>query len=103
MGDGLDWQTNEYDFYRLTRCILDHLDSEYREKAGLRIDQLAMAEEIEKMFRSCRTWYQEEKQLFERAGIYVFLRLNMDLWLGGKACAALDSRRESDLDEARAL
>jgi uncharacterized membrane protein len=26
-------------------------------------------------------------------GIY-FLQINMDLWLGGKACEALDSRRE---------
>jgi hypothetical protein len=94
-GNALDWQTNEYDFYRLTRSIRDHLDSEYREKAGLRIDQLATAEEIEKMFRTCRAWYEEEKQVFERTGIYVFLRLNMDLWLCGKARDALDSRREN--------
>jgi len=78
----LDWQTNEYDFYRLFRSILEHLDSEYREKGGLRLDQLATAEEIEKMFRTCCTWYQEEKQLFERAGIYSFLHLNINFWLG---------------------
>jgi hypothetical protein len=65
-----------------------------REKGGLRIDQLGTAEEIEKMFRTCRTWYQEEKPLFERAGIYSFLHLNIDLWLGGKACDVLDGRRK---------
>ena len=92
--DALDWQTNEYDFYRLRRSIIEHLDSEYREKGGLRIDQLATADEIEKMFRTCRNFYQEEEQVFERSGIYVFLHLTMDLWLGGKARDALDNRRE---------
>jgi hypothetical protein len=92
--DTVDWQTNEYDFYRLRRSILDHLDSEYREKGGIRIDQLATAEEIESMFRTCRTWYQEEKQLFGRSGIYRFLHLTIGLWLGGKACDAIDGRRK---------
>ncbi len=92
--DTLDWRTNDYDFYRLTRRILDRLDSEYRERAGLRIDQLASTEEIQKMFQTCRTWYQQEEQLFQTAGIYVFLNVNVDLWLGGKACDVLDRRRE---------
>lgn len=92
--DTLDWRTNEYDFHRLTRSIVDHLDSEYREKAGLRVDQLATVEEIQKVVRTCRTWYQEEEQLFRAGGIYVFLYVNLDLWLGGKACDALNKRRE---------
>jgi hypothetical protein len=92
--DTLDWGTNEYDFYRLTRSILDSLDSEYREKWGLRADQLASVEDIQSCFRTCRAWYEKEEALFQRAGVYVFLRLNLDLWLGGKACHALDSRRE---------
>jgi hypothetical protein len=92
--DTLDWRTNDYDFYRLTRSILNRLDSEYREKSGLRVDQLATAEEIENTFRTCRTWYQEEEQQFQIAGIYVFLHVNLDLWLGGKACDAVDSRRQ---------
>jgi hypothetical protein len=92
--DTLDWRTNEYDFYRLTRSILDRLDSEYREKAGLRVDQLATAEEIENTFRACRTSYKEDEQLFQTIGIYVFLHVNVDLWLGGKACNALDNRRQ---------
>ena len=92
--NNLDWKDNEYDFYRLTRSILDHLDSVYRERWGLRVDQLAKAEEIQNCFRTCCRWYQEEEQLFQRAGIYVFLHLNMDLWLGGKACTALNIRRE---------
>jgi hypothetical protein len=90
----LDWRNNEYDFFRLTRSILDRLDSEYREKWGLRIDQLASAEEIQDCFRTCRAWYGREETLFQRAGIYVFLQLNIDLWFGGKACGVLDSRRE---------
>ncbi len=90
----LDWRTNEYDFFRLTRSILDRLDSEYREKWGLRVDQLASAEDIQNCFRACRVWYENEEALFQRAGIYVFLRLNVDLWLAGKACDTLDSRRE---------
>jgi hypothetical protein len=92
--DTLDWRANDYDFHRLTRSILDRLDSTYREKWGLRVDQLATAEEIQKVFGTCRTWYQEEEQLFQAGGIYVFLHINLDLWLGGKACDALDKRRE---------
>lgn len=93
----LDWKTNEHDFHRIMRSILDHLDSAYRERWGLRIDQLANAEEIENCFRTCRTWYQQEEELFQAAGVYVFLDLNMDLWLGGKACEILDQRREGEL------
>jgi hypothetical protein len=92
--DTLDWKTNDYDFHHLTRSILDRLDSVYREKWGLRVDQLADGEQIQDCFRKCSTWYQQEKQQFQTAGIYVFLHLNMDLWLGGKACDALDRRRE---------
>src|SRR5579859_6347172 len=90
----LDWRTNDYDFYLLARRIVDHVDSEYREKAGLRVDQLATAEEIQRVFQTCRTWYQEEEELFGRSGIYVFLHLNLDLWLGGKAWDALKRRRQ---------
>ena len=99
--DTLDWRTNEYDFYRLTRSILDSLDSEYREKWGLRVDQLASVADIQSCFRKCRTWYEKEEALFQRAGVYVFLRLNLDLWLGGKACHALASRREEAQKAAR--
>jgi hypothetical protein len=93
-GDTLDWRTNEYDFYRLTRSILDRLDSEYRKKWGLRVDQLARAEDVQTCFRTYRACYEKEQELFRRAGIYVFLQINLDLWLGGKACEALDSHRE---------
>ena len=92
--DTLDWRANDYDFYRLARSILDRLDSTYREKWGLRVDQLATAEEIQKVFGTCRAWYQEEEQLFQTGGIYVFLHINLGFWLGGKACDALDKRRE---------
>ncbi len=88
----LDWR-NEYDFYRLTRSIIESLDSDFREKAGLRIDQLATTEEIQKMFRTCRDVYQENP-VFQARGIYVFLHITIHLWLDGKAGEALDTRRE---------
>ena len=92
--DTLDWKTSDYDFYRLSRSIIDHLDSEYREKWGLRIDQLADAAQIQDCLRTCRAWYQQEEKQFQVMGIYVFLHVNVDLWLGGKACDALDKRRK---------
>jgi hypothetical protein len=90
---GLDWRTNEYDFHRLARSVLDALDSEYREKWGVRVDQLAELEEIQNCLQMCRSWYAEEDALFREAGVYVFLRLMMDLWFGGKICDVLDRRR----------
>ncbi len=88
----LEWQTNDGDFYQLTRSILDRLDSEYREKWGLRVDQLASAGDIRSCLQTCRAWYEEEEALFKRAGVYVFMLLNMDLWLGGKASDVLAIR-----------
>jgi hypothetical protein len=92
--DTLDWKGNDYDFYRLIRSIIDRLDSEYREKWGMRIDQVADAGQIQDCFRACRAWYRQEEQQFQIVGIYVFLHVNMDLWLGGRACEILDKRRK---------
>jgi len=91
----LDWKTNDYDFYRLTRAILDYLGSDFREKCGIRVDQLADRAEIRDCFRTCRRLYQEEERLFQRLGIYGFLHVNLELWLGGKACHVMDARREA--------
>jgi len=93
--DALDWRNNDHDFYRLTQSILEHLDSEYRGKWGLCVHQLASAEEFRECFRVARASYEEEEALFQRGGIFVFLRLTMDLWLGGRACDALDKRRDA--------
>jgi hypothetical protein len=90
----LDWKSNEYDIYWLERSVLDRLDSEYREKWGLRVDQLAEAEEIRACLQDLRVWYQQEEQRFQIAGIYVFMHVNVDLWLGGKACDLLAKRRK---------
>ena len=79
----LDWH-NEYDFYRLKILVIERLDSDYREKVGIRVDQLATEEEIDNMFRTCRNLYQEDP-VIQAQGIYVFLHTNMNLWLGGKA------------------
>ena len=89
----LDWSANDHDFHRLTSRILDSLDSTYREKWGVRIDQLAGREEIRGYFCKCRAAYLEEP-VFQTGGIYVFLHLTMDLWLGGRAKEVLDRRRD---------
>ena len=94
LANSFDWKNNQYDFYRLGRCIIERLDSEFREKVGVRVDQLASAEEIGKMFRSCWTLYQEDA-VFQKRGIYVFLEITMRLWLDGKTSDLLESRRQT--------
>ena len=94
LANGFDWKNNQYDFYRLSRSIMDRLDSEFREKVGVRVDQLASAEEIGKVFRSCCNLYQEDAVLQKR-GIYLFLYITMRLWLVGKTSAVLESRRQT--------
>ena len=88
----LDWKNSDYDFYLLTRSILVHLDSEFREKVGLRVDQLAEPGQMSDYFNNLRVWYRQEEKLFEVAGIYVFLHVNVNLWLQGKGCDVLDKR-----------
>ena len=92
--DALDWKRNDYDFHRLTRSILDRLDSEYREKWGLRVAQLASPEEIQNFFRTCRTQDQEQEQMCQVLGPYAFLYCNLELSLDGRASHILDRRRE---------
>lgn len=100
--DTLDWKNNAYDFYRLLQSLLQRLDSRYREQWGLRVDQLFAREEILAFARSVAFWYQQEEQLYKVAGIYVHLHVTLDLYLGGRACKALDKRREiaEDLSHA---
>lgn len=89
----LDWKNNQYDFHRLTCAIIESLDCEYRGKWGVCVDELASEQEILEYFQTCRAHYDAEP-VFQRQGIYLFLRLTMDLWLGGKVCDLLDMRRE---------
>jgi hypothetical protein len=96
-GRTLDWKTNEYDYLRLTRSIIDHLDSAFREEYGLRVAQLADGQQIRDYLRTSRTWYEQEGQLFETRGIYIFLHINMKLWLAGKAWDVVDKRRKQGL------
>jgi hypothetical protein len=93
MGQRLDWKTNDYAFHLLTRSIIDSVDSEYREKYGIRVDQLASQQEIHECFRTCRGLYEKDL-VFQVRGIYFFLRVNMMLWLGGKVCKLLNKRRD---------
>ena len=96
--DTLDWKTNDYDFHRLFYSLLDHLDSQYREQFGLCITQLASREQLLALTRRAASWYQQEEQLYQAAGIYVYLYVTLDLHLGGKACEVLDKRRENAQD-----
>jgi hypothetical protein len=91
--DTLDWKTNDYDFYRLFQSLLDRLDSHYREQFGLRVDQLFGRDELLSLARSSASWYQQEEQFYGVLGIYVYLHVTLDLYLGGKACDAIDRRR----------
>ena len=93
MGQRLDWKTNDYAFHLLTRSIIDSIDSEYREKYGIRVDQLASQQEIHECFRTCCGLYEKDP-VFQLRGIYFFLRVNLTLWLGGKVCKLLSRRRE---------
>jgi len=90
--DTLDWKTNDYDFHRLVQSLLDRLDSDYREKLGLRIDQLASRDEAVVLARAARSQYQEEEQRFQTLGIYVYLNVTLELQLGGRVREVLNRR-----------
>lgn len=96
MGGETGVEKNDYDFYLLTRSVLDRLDSDYREKVGLRVDQLADPDQILDYFKNLRAWYRQEEKQFEVLGIYIFLHVNANLWLQGKGCDVLDKRCEHD-------
>lgn len=100
--DALDWKTNEYDFYRLFQSLHDHLDSHYREQFGLRVDQLVAREDLMAFARSSAAWYQQEECLYQVVGIYAYLHVTLEVYLGGRACESLDRRREvaEDLSDA---
>ncbi len=100
--DSLDWKTNDYDFHRLFQSLLDRLDSPYREQFGLRVDQLVSRDDLLAAARSSASWYQQEETLYGIAGIYVYLHVTLDLFLGGRACEALDRRREAAEDLSHA-
>jgi len=88
----LEWRTNDYDFFRLCQAVFDYLDSRYREH-GFRIDQFVSREEL---FREARAHIElyEQERLADCLDIFRFLYATFDLWIGGRANAALDQRRE---------
>ncbi len=99
--DTLDWKSNDYDFFRLFQSLFDRLDSDYRERFGLRIAQLSSRDELLSLARSAASWYQQEEQRYQVIGIFVHLHVSLDLYLGGRACQALDRRREMAEDLIR--
>lgn len=96
--DTLDWKANDYDFFRLFQSLLDRLDSHYREHFGLRADQLVAREELLTLARSAAFRYQEEETQYQIVGIYVHLHVTLNFYLAGRACEALDRRREAAAD-----
>jgi hypothetical protein len=93
-GRGLDWKSSDYEFYRLTRSVLDGLDSQFREEWGIRVDQLANIEQMQNHIQILRAWYLEDEEVFGRRGIYCFLHITLRLWLAGKAWEVQERRRE---------
>jgi hypothetical protein len=89
----LDWQTNEYDLYRLLRCLFSRLDSHYRE-LGLRLDQLSDREELIATARRAASWYQQAEQQYRTVCIYDYLYHDLDRLLSKKARQTLDERRK---------
>jgi len=91
--DTLDWKSNDYDFFRLFQSLFDRLDSDYRERFALRIAQLSTRDELLSLACSAASWYLQEEQRYQVIGIYVHLHVSLDLYLGDRACQALDLRR----------
>jgi hypothetical protein len=90
----LDWQVNDYDFYRLTECLFVRLDSHYRKEFGVRLDQLADEEEMFAALRRAASWYRDADKQYRSASIYDYLHTELDRLVGRKARRLLDTRRK---------
>jgi hypothetical protein len=91
----LEWQTNDYDFGRLLRSLLDRLDVSYREEFGVRVDQLADHEEMLAAARLAALWYKQAVERYRSVGIYSYMHSDLDCLLRKKALRLLDRRREA--------
>ena len=91
--DGLDWKDNGYDFYRLFRAVLDRLDLEYREGAGLRLSQLATLDELLELVRMYCAHYRSEERRHQILGIYCYLLVTIPIDLSERKRWVLDQRR----------
>ena len=100
--DTLDWKKNDYDFHRLVQSLLDRLDSNYREQFGLRVDQLVCRDDLMAAARSSASWYQQKEEVYGVAGIYVYLHVILELYVGDRACEVLDKRRAAAEDLSHA-
>lgn len=89
--DTLDWTSNDYDFHRLFKSLCDRLDSQYRERFGVRIDQLAENDELLGLARNAASWYQQER-FSQVLSIYVYLMCTLEHFLGGRANEVLERR-----------
>ena len=59
------------------RSLFDRLDSDYRERFGLRIAELSTRDELLSVARSAASWYQQEEQRYQVIGIYVHLHVSL--------------------------
>jgi hypothetical protein len=88
----LNWETNDYDFFRLCNSVFDFLDFQYREH-GFRLDQFVSRDELLETARIEVELYQRER-LADCIGVYRFLYSSLDLWVGGIADEAIGRRRK---------
>jgi hypothetical protein len=91
----LDWQTNDYDFARMLRSLLDRLELSYREEFGVRVDQLADQEEMLASARLAASWYQQAAERYRTVLIYTYLHSDLDRLLRKRARRLLDIRRQA--------
>jgi hypothetical protein len=90
--DKLDWKGNSYDFNLLCRSILNRFDLHYREEFGIRIDQLADADQVQHCLQTCRARYEAKPV---KLGIYIYLLAHMRLWFHRKAAIILKRRGQA--------
>src|SRR5262249_50354024 len=89
----LDWQTNDYDLYRLFRCLFDRLDLNYQEW-GLRLDQLADWEELTAVAMRAASWYRQAAPEYRTYRIYVYLYNELDRLVSKRARRVFNARHQ---------
>jgi hypothetical protein len=87
----LDWESNDYDFFRLCDSVFGDLDRHYRQH-GCRLDQFMSRNELRQEARHCLAIYRDAR-LSDCIGVYRYLFATLDIRVGGFANELLDRRR----------
>jgi hypothetical protein len=91
--DTLDWKTNDHDLFTLVHSLCDRLDFEWRERFGLRFDQIASRTEILDIARETAARYEAHGFSAEILGLYAFLHVDLEIMLADRIRAVLHKRR----------